>query len=122
VWVVLQLSIIEALYSNTNEHKLEYKAPVKPVCKDLNSEIGLDRLRERLLRYTRKAFRLIPEQDKPRILDVGCGSGVPTIELAKLSKGEIVGLDIDQSRLNELNRKIEGEGLSTRVETRKCSF
>ncbi|MCW3978097.1 MAG: methyltransferase domain-containing protein [Candidatus Bathyarchaeota archaeon] len=90
--------------------------------RDLHSEMDLDRFRERLLKYTRKAFRLLPELDKPRILDVGCGSGVPTIELARLSKGEVIGIDIDQSRLDKLNRKIEREDLSNRVETRKCSM
>ncbi|MEE8632062.1 MAG: class I SAM-dependent methyltransferase [Candidatus Bathyarchaeia archaeon] len=89
---------------------------------DLRSEIDRDRFREQLLKYTSKAFRLLPELDKPRILDVGCGSGVPTLELAKLSKGEVVGLDIDQTLLDELNRKIEAEGISDRVTTRKCSM
>ena len=51
--------------------------------KDLYSEIDRDRFREPLLKYTRKAFQLLPKLDKPRILDVGCGSGVPTIELAR---------------------------------------
>jgi protein-S-isoprenylcysteine O-methyltransferase Ste14/ubiquinone/menaquinone biosynthesis C-methylase UbiE len=94
----------------------------KFMSKDLYSEIDLDRFRERLLKYTRKAFQLLPELEKPRILDVGCGSGVPTIALAKLSEGEVVGLDIDQTLLDELNRKTEREGLSNRVETRKCSM
>jgi len=65
---------------------------------------------------------LLPELDKPHILDVGCGLGVPTIELAKLSEGEVVGLDIDQSLLDELNRKIKREGLSNYVTTGKCSM
>jgi len=90
--------------------------------KDLHFEIDRDHFRERLLKYTRKAFSLLPGLDKPRILDVGCGSGVPTLELAKLSKGEVVGLDIDQSLLDELNRKIELEGLSNSVTARKCSM
>lgn len=90
--------------------------------KDLHSEIGLDRFRERLLQYTRKAFQLLPKLIKPHILDIGCGSGVPTLELARLSKGEVVGLDIDQSLLDELNRRIEVEGLSNCVTTRKCSM
>ena len=52
-----------------------------------------DLVRKRLLKYTRKAFRMLPQMDKPRILDVGCGSGVPTMELARLSNGEIIGLE-----------------------------
>ena len=90
--------------------------------KGLYSEIDRDSFREHLLKYTRKAFKLLPELEKPRILDVGCGSGVPTIELAKLSKGKVIGIDIDQTLLNELNRKIEREDLSNRVTTRKCSL
>jgi ubiquinone/menaquinone biosynthesis C-methylase UbiE len=65
---------------------------------------------------------MLPKLEKPRILDVGCGSGVPTIELAKLSGGEIIGIDIKQSSLDELNRKIEEEGFSGRVKAVKCSL
>ena len=75
--------------------------------KDLLFEINEDQFRERLNRYTRKAFKMLPELEKPRILDIGCGSGVPTIELAKLSNGEIIGIDINQSLLDKLNKKIE---------------
>ena len=65
---------------------------------------------------------MLPKLEKPRILDVGCGSGVPTIELAKLSDGEIIGIDINQSLLDKLNRRIEEEGISNRVKTMKHSL
>lgn len=65
---------------------------------------------------------MLPEMDKPRILDIGCGSGAPTMELASLSNGQIIGLDVDQSSLDELNKKIEKVGLSDRVRTVKCSM
>jgi ubiquinone/menaquinone biosynthesis C-methylase UbiE len=74
-----------------------------------------DRIRKRLLKYTRKAFRMLPQLDKPRILDVGCGSGVPTMELARLSNGEVIGLDIDQGLLDVLRGNVEEAGLSDRV-------
>ena len=74
-----------------------------------------DRIRKRLLKYTRKAFRMLPQLDKPRILDIGCGSGVPTMELARLSNGEVIGLDIDQDMLDVLRGKVEKAGLSDRV-------
>jgi len=80
-----------------------------------------DLVRKRLLKYTRKAFRMLPKMDKPRILDVGCGSGVPTMELARLSNGEITGLDINQDLLDVLARKIEKAELSDRVKTVNCS-
>lgn len=65
---------------------------------------------------------MLPKIEKPRILDVGCGSGVPTIELAKLSDGKIIGIDTNQSLLDNLDRKIQKEGFSGRVKTIKCSL
>ena len=79
-------------------------------------------VRERLNKYTRKAFHMLPTLDKPRILDVGCGSGVPTMELARLSNGTIVGFDIDQSLLDLLVKKIMKLGVSDRVKAIKCSI
>ena len=79
-------------------------------------------VRERLNKYTRKAFHMLPTLDKPRILDVGCGSGVPTMELARLSNGTIVGFDIDQSLLDLLVKKIMKLGISDRVKAIKCSI
>ncbi len=85
-------------------------------------EIYQDHLRESFNTYTRKAFQMLPELDKPHILDIGCGSGVPTIELAMLSNGQIIGLDIQQSLLDKLKRKIEELGFLNRVRTVKCSM
>ena len=76
----------------------------------------IEQARAIFLKYTRKAFFKLSRQKKPRILDIGCGSGIPTIELAKLSNGEVTGIDIDQSSLDELKRKISEEALSNRVE------
>ncbi|MFX1294212.1 MAG: class I SAM-dependent methyltransferase [Promethearchaeota archaeon] len=90
--------------------------------KDVLYEMNQDNLRKYFNKYTRKAFQILPDLDKPRILDIGCGSGVPTIELAKLSDGEIIGMDINQSSLDLLNRKIKEEGFSNRVKTLKCSL
>ena len=73
-------------------------------------------------KYTRKALEMLPVLDKPRILDVGCGSGGPTLELVRLSQGEIVGLDIHQPFLDRLTRKIEEAGLSDRVKAVNCSM
>ncbi len=75
----------------------------------------VEQARESLLKYTRKTFLRLPHLTKPRILDIGCGSGVPTLELAKLSDGEVTGIDADQSCINELNRKIIEKSLSNRV-------
>ena len=79
-------------------------------------------IRERLLKYTRRAFRMLPKLDKPCILDIGCGSGVPTVGLARLSGGEVIGIDIDQDMLDVLEGKVEKAGLSNRVKVINCSL
>jgi ubiquinone/menaquinone biosynthesis C-methylase UbiE len=81
-----------------------------------------DTVRARLLKYTRRAFRMLPKLDRPRILDIGCGSGVPTMELARLGQGEVIGIDIDQSALDKLTRKIREAGFSDLVRAVNCSI
>jgi len=63
----------------------------------------------------RRAFRTLPSLERPRILDIGCGRGGPTLELARLSQGQVIGLDIRQCDLNELERAAAEAGLSQRV-------
>ncbi len=67
--------------------------------------------------YTRRAFEMLPRIEGPRILDIGCGRGEPTLELAVISGGTVTGLDIDQPALDELERRAEDLGLSDRVRT-----
>jgi ubiquinone/menaquinone biosynthesis C-methylase UbiE len=55
--------------------------------------------------------------ERPRILDVGCGPGTPTMELARLSDGEVVGLDNHQPYLDRLARRAEEAGFANRVST-----
>ncbi|MBN1358129.1 class I SAM-dependent methyltransferase [Candidatus Bathyarchaeota archaeon] len=82
----------------------------------------IEQVRAGFLKYTREAFLKLPCLENPRILDIGCGSGVPTIELAKLSGGEVTGIDIDQSCIDEFNRKLKEENLANRVEALKLSL
>jgi ubiquinone/menaquinone biosynthesis C-methylase UbiE len=82
---------------------------------EILKELDADGLRSVFLKYTRMAFESIPKMDHPYILDIGCGTGIPTLEIAKLSDGEVTGIDIDQKALDKLNLKIQQEGLSDRV-------
>ncbi|PVX25601.1 MAG: SAM-dependent methyltransferase [Candidatus Bathyarchaeum sp.] len=67
---------------------------------------------------TRKAYRMLKDlPEKPRILDVGCGPGMQTIELAKLSASKIVALDFHQPFLDQLKASAEKENLQDKIET-----
>jgi len=92
--------------------------------KDIFFEIHQDLPREGPGRdhYTRKAFYMLPEMDKPRILDIGCGPGGQTMELARLTKGEVIGIDIHQPYLDKLTNKIKEAGFSERVHAINCSM
>jgi ubiquinone/menaquinone biosynthesis C-methylase UbiE len=74
-----------------------------------------DACRKNLSKYTIRAFQTLPRIEAPTILDIGCGSGVPTLELSRQCNGEIMGLDIDRSLLDLLEKKIRRAGLSDRV-------
>jgi ubiquinone/menaquinone biosynthesis C-methylase UbiE len=89
---------------------------------DEASLVDRDHLRANLLPFTRKAFRILPRLDEPNILDIGCGTGVVTLELARLSKGRVIGVDIDQTALDTLKHSIERADLVQRVSAIKCSM
>ena len=89
----------------------------------INKDIlEIDKFREVFLKYTREAFQLIPKIEKPTILDVGCGTGVPTIELAKISKGDLIAIDKNAEDLEKLDEKIGKEKLSNQIKTMQVSL
>ena len=74
-------------------------------------------------RSTRKAFNIIPHPPaQPLILDIGCGPGVQTIELAKCSKGKVIALDNHQAFLDTLIKKAKAEGLLDQIVPQNCSM
>ena len=73
-------------------------------------------------KYTRQAFEMLPRLDRPRIQDIGCGPGQQTMELARLSGGEVIALDMHQPYLEVLRAKISEAGLSERIKTVKGSM
>ena len=81
-----------------------------------------DSLRINLLEFTRMAFKMIPPMDKPSILDIGCGSGIQTIELAKMCNGHITAIDIDVPALMLLQRRIKEQELSHRFSIMQVSM
>lgn len=56
---------------------------------------------------TRRAFAMIPRlPERPRTLDVGCGSGAQTRDLARLTGGPVVAVDIHLPFLERLKSSI----------------
>jgi len=66
---------------------------------------------------TRRAFaclRGLP--DRPRVLDLGCGPGAQTLELAELCAGQIVAVDNHEPFIERLRRRVLEDGLEERVQ------
>jgi len=72
---------------------------------------------------TRRAFAMLgPMPDRPLVLDLGCGTGGQTLELAGLTPGHIVALDIFDWALDRLSEQVVAQGLAGRVHTTKQSM
>jgi len=66
--------------------------------------------------HTRRAFNSIPFPPKhPFILDIGCGQGMQTLELAKISDGKIIALDNHQPFLEILMSRAKSEGVEKNI-------
>jgi ubiquinone/menaquinone biosynthesis C-methylase UbiE len=68
--------------------------------------------REATLRAISMVHGLPP---RPRILDIGCGPGAQTIDLARATGGEIVALDNRQRFLDEMLARAEKAGVSSQI-------
>jgi ubiquinone/menaquinone biosynthesis C-methylase UbiE len=72
---------------------------------------------------TRRAFNTIPNMPpQPYILDIGCGQGMQTIELAKLSGGEIIALDNHKPFLDTLMKKARDQELLDNIIPKNMSM
>jgi len=67
---------------------------------------------------TRRAFEMIPLLPaSPRILDVGCGPGMQTVELLRSCAGTVVALDFLPEMIDRANAEADMAGVSDRLET-----
>ncbi len=65
---------------------------------------------------TRKAFSMMKDlPSKPLILDLGCGPGMQTLELARNTDGPIIALDNHQPFLDRLQQNARKEGSDDRI-------
>jgi ubiquinone/menaquinone biosynthesis C-methylase UbiE len=59
---------------------------------------------------------------RPKILDIGCGPGAQTLDLARLSQGEIIAIDFHQPFLDELTRRAKEAHLDEYIQVVKLSM
>jgi SAM-dependent methyltransferase len=72
---------------------------------------------------TRKALGNIEQLAiKPLILDIGCGPGQQTIELARMTKGQIIAIDNHQPFLDKLVQEAKKEGLLDHIVAKNQSM
>jgi ubiquinone/menaquinone biosynthesis C-methylase UbiE len=76
-----------------------------------------DTCRKGLLKYLIKAVSVITPVEKPLILDMGCGSGVPAVALSDIYNGIIYAVDSNKIVLSRLEEKIKQLHLSDRIIT-----
>ena len=67
---------------------------------------------------TRRAFEMMSDvPESPRILDVGCGPGMQTVELLRITSGTVVALDLIPEMITRVRARAESAGVSERLET-----
>lgn len=60
-----------------------------------------------LLKYIRGNQDYIPENKAPKVLDVGCGSGILSIVALKLGASEVVGTDLDPDCMTSTHENLK---------------
>jgi ubiquinone/menaquinone biosynthesis C-methylase UbiE len=65
---------------------------------------------------TQKAFSCLKDlPPHPQILDIGCGPGQQTLDLAKITDGRIIAVDKYDQFIGALKKKIEGTPLKSQI-------
>lgn len=83
---------------------------------------GLDNRLRRLIQNPRKVLQPFV-RDGMTVLDIGCGPGFFTIELANLvgESGAVIAADLQDGMLQIIQRKIAGTALKDRIVLHECS-
>ncbi len=82
---------------------------------------GLDNSVRRLLQNPQKILKPYINEGMT-ILDMGCGPGFFTIEIARLlnGTGKVIAADLQQGMLDKVNQKIKGTVLEQRITLHQC--
>lgn len=70
-----------------------------------------------LLKYIRGTAEYTPEFKAPKVLDVGCGSGILSIVALKLGASEVVGTDLDPDCMTSTHENMEVNHLDAKLGT-----
>lgn len=81
-----------------------------------------DQCREKLSQHLAQVISCIPNTNPCEILDIGCGTGVPTFFLAQHYSGTITAIDINKNALDLLQDKITEGNHPGRVTIQNVSF
>jgi len=83
---------------------------------------GIDNSIRRFLQNPQKILKpyILPGMT---VLDVGCGPGFFSIEIAKLlvGSGKVIAADLQDGMLNKISQKIKGTELEQRITLHKCN-
>lgn len=66
-------------------------------------------------RLTDEMIALLGAEPGGRVLDVGCGIGVPALRLARTADVRVTGVSISRPQVNQANSRAAAEGLADRV-------
>jgi ubiquinone/menaquinone biosynthesis C-methylase UbiE len=84
---------------------------------------GLDNSFRRLLHNPQKILRPFIKEEMT-ILDVGCGPGFFSVEMAKMlnGTGKLIAADVQEGMLDKIRKKIKGTDLEQRIELHKSDY
>jgi ubiquinone/menaquinone biosynthesis C-methylase UbiE len=54
--------------------------------------------------YRQRLYQRVGLANADRVLDVGCGTGAVTLDIAEGTRGHVVGIDVDEGKLEEARR------------------
>ena len=81
-----------------------------------------DHCRKKLIPYTLKALAELPTMEEPRILDMGCGTGVPALALLETYPGSLWAVDTDSESLEWLREKAQTRNITDRINIIQASL
>jgi len=81
-----------------------------------------DICRKGLIKYLEQACSNLPVPENPTILDIGCGTGVPTCWMAEYFSGSVTAIDTERSSLTFFQEKINSTDFLNNIKILNISF